>query len=85
MSKASKFFGLIPFILSALLSDWHVGQFFAMLLGGMVFWLPYWIAWYLSDGFAFILHGEWRAGAGFYRGMGSDGFGTYIGSYRIGG
>lgn len=84
MSKASKFLGLIPFILSVLLSDWSLGQFFVMLFVGVIFWIPYWLAWYLSDGFAFILYGEWTAGSGFYRGMGSDGFGTYIGSHRIG-
>lgn len=85
MSKASKLLSLVPLIASGLLSDWSLSQFFVMLVGGMFFWIPYWIAWYLSDGFAFIVHGVWTAGAGFYRGMGADGFGTYVGSHRIGG
>lgn len=69
MSKASKAMGLVPFFLSSLLSDWSLSQFFIMLLGGMVFWIPYWLAWYLSDGFEFILHGEWTATQDFYRSM----------------
>lgn len=85
MSKASKLLSLVPLVASGLFSDWTMSQFFAMLFGGMIFWIPYWIAWYLSDGFAAILHGEWTAGSGFYRGMGPDGFGTYVGSHRIGG
>ncbi len=83
MSKVGKLLGLFPFFGAAFLSNWSLSQFFIMLIAGMIFWIPYWIAWYLSDGFAFILHGEWHAGAGFYRGMGSEGFGTYIGSKRI--
>jgi hypothetical protein len=29
--------------------DWH--HIPAMLVGGCIFWIPFWLAWWLSDGF----------------------------------
>jgi hypothetical protein len=51
MSKKRRLLGLLPIPLAWLLSDGTFSQFIALMIGGLVFWVPYWLAWWLSDGF----------------------------------
>jgi len=51
MSKKRRLLGLLPIPLAWLLSDGTFIQFFHLMVGGSVFWIPYWLAWWLSDGF----------------------------------
>ncbi len=43
--------GLAPIVAAVLLSDYTLHGFFVMMFGGMLIWIPYWLAWWLSDGF----------------------------------
>lgn len=51
MTPRRKLLGLVPFAAAWLLSDKNVHDFLVMMVGGLVIWIPYWIAWWLSDGF----------------------------------
>jgi hypothetical protein len=37
--------GLAPIAAAALLSDFTLRSFAAMLFGGMIVWIPFWLAW----------------------------------------
>ena len=52
ITRTGKLLALAPVAASFLLSDKTLASFGVMLVGGMVFWIPYWLAWWLSDGFA---------------------------------
>ena len=41
----------LPVPAAALLSGGSLSDFFAMLLGGCIWWGPFWLAYWLSDGF----------------------------------
>jgi len=43
--------GLAPIGAAVLLSDFTLRSFAVMMFGGMIVWIPYWLAWWLSDGF----------------------------------
>jgi hypothetical protein len=43
--------GLAPIAAAVLLCDFTLRSFAAMMFGGMIVWTPYWLAWWLSDGF----------------------------------
>ena len=51
ITRTGKLLALAPVAASFLLSDKTLASFGVMLVGGMVFWIPYWLAWWLSDGF----------------------------------
>lgn len=44
----------LPVIYSILHSHNTIQGFLVMLFGGMFLWIPYWLAWWLSDGFCDI-------------------------------
>ena len=48
---------LLPIPLAYFMSDRTMANFFAMFIGGLVFWIPYWLALWLSDGFK--IHSAW--------------------------
>ena len=41
----------VPVVVSALVSRGDPAEFGMLLVGGIYFWIPYWLAWWLSDGF----------------------------------
>ena len=53
----------LPVPAAALLSGGSLGGFFDMLLGGCILWVPYWLAYWLSDGFTTF--GEYSGSPGF--------------------
>ena len=46
MSKKRQLLALLPIPLAWLLSDGTLHQFIALMVGGLVFWIPYWLAWW---------------------------------------
>jgi len=67
-----------------------------MLVGGMIFWIPYWLAWWLSDGFNIVLRpyqaDYWEQDRAHQRALnepgmgfrtGPEGYGLYSGHMRI--
>ncbi|MGP8438175.1 hypothetical protein ACT2FY_09535 [Paraburkholderia fungorum] len=85
MSRPRKLLGLVPFAAAWLLSDKTASSFFVMLVGGFVFWVPYWLAWWLSDGFSSVSIGSAPFDddpATAYR-WGSQGYGYYQGNQRL--
>ncbi|MBO0501499.1 hypothetical protein J1C51_22265 [Chromobacterium haemolyticum] len=86
ISRPRKLLGLVPFAAAWLLSDKTASSFLVMLVGGLVIWVPYWLAWWLSDGFS-IFNGpapgiDDDPVATGYR-WGSQGYGYYQGSHRV--
>jgi len=53
----------LPVPAAAMLSGGSLGGFFDMLLGGCILWVPYWLAYWLSDGFTTF--GEYSGSPGF--------------------
>ena len=43
--------GLLPLVGAFLLSDKTTYGFAVMMVGGSFLWIPYWLAWWLTDGF----------------------------------
>ena len=85
ISRPRKLLGLVPVVAAWVLSDKTASSFLAMLVGGLVVWVPYWLAWWLSDGFSGFSIGS----APFdddpvtgYR-WGSQGYGYYQGNHRV--
>jgi hypothetical protein len=86
ISRPRRLLGLLPVAAAWLLSDATTASFVTMLTGGLVFWVPYWLAWWLSDGFSIFT----RPAASIdddpvatgYR-WGTQGYGYYRGSHRI--
>ena len=62
----------LPVPAAALLSGGSLGGFFDMLLGGCILWVPYWLAYWLSDGFTTF--GEYSGSPGFVVTPGVDPF-----------
>lgn len=52
-------FFLAPIGLAFVLSDKTLAGFCVMLIGGLVLWIPYWFAWWLSDGFENTSEWSW--------------------------
>lgn len=52
ITRTGKLLALVPVAASFLLSDKTMASFGVMLVGGMVLWIPYLLAWWLSDGFS---------------------------------
>lgn len=52
MSRPRKLLALVPVVAAFLFSDKTLASFGVMLVGGMILWIPYWLAWWLSDGFS---------------------------------
>ena len=75
----------LPLPAAALLSGGSLGGFFDTLLGGCIWWVPYWLAWWLSDGFATVRIGSGPTDDDFGTGYrwGSQGYGYYQGSHRV--
>lgn len=63
ITRTGKLLALVPVVASFLLSDKTLASFGVMLGGGMILWIPYWLAWWLSDGFI-----------AYYQSTGDDGF-----------
>jgi len=83
MSRYRRLAAALPLLFSALMSEgsWH--GFVVAAFGGLVFWVPYWLAWWLSDGFASVQIGtgvDDGCGTG-YR-WGTQGWGYYRGGFR---
>lgn len=78
ITRTGKLLALVPVAASFLLSDNTLASFGVMLGGGMVFWIPYWLAWWFGDGFSIF------TGPGSYE---TDGIGLHHGSsaQRLGG
>jgi hypothetical protein len=43
--------GLLPLVIAFLLSDKTIHGFSIMMVGGSFLWIPYWLAWWLTNGF----------------------------------
>ena len=85
ISRPRKLLALLPFLVAFWLSDTTVLSFFQMLVGGLVLWVPYWLAWWLSDGFATVRIGSGPMDDDFGTGYrwGSQGYGYYQGGHRV--
>lgn len=46
--------GFLPLLFAFLLSDQTTYGFAAMMVGGSFLWIPYWLAWWLTDGFRLV-------------------------------
>ena len=51
MTRSRKLLALLPLIAAFFLSDKTLDSFGVAVVGGMFLWIPYWLAWWLSDGF----------------------------------
>lgn len=49
----------LPIPIAALFADGS-GEFLPMLVGGLILWVPFWLAWWLSDGFRGM--SQWPSG-----------------------
>lgn len=90
------FSGLVPFELAFLLCDGTWAAYLRMLVGGLVFWIPYWAGWWLiffiaaRDGWEWAVYTRGFAWSGMtpepvshqYR-MGPQGYGLYIGETKV--
>lgn len=95
MSRPRKLLALAPLLAAFLFSDKTLASFSVMLVGGMILWIPYWLAWWLSDGFIIFsepcdYEGDTRAQRfddNYTQGMGyragPQGFGYYSGATRL--
>lgn len=54
ISQPRKLLGLLPFVAAFLPSYKNILSFLQMFVGGLVLWVPYWLAWWLSDGFCTV-------------------------------
>ena len=85
ISRPRKLLALLPILVAFWLSDKTGLSFFQMLVGGLVLWVPYWLAWWLSDGFAIVRVGSAPMDDDFVTGYrwGSQGYGYYQGGHRV--
>lgn len=85
MSRSRRLLALAPVVAAFAFSDKTLASFGMMLVGGLIFWIPYWLAWWLSDGFSIFTHpvslDDDSVGTG-YR-SGTQGYGYYRGSHRV--
>lgn len=51
MTLFRKSLAFLPIAAAFLISDKTLVSFGVMLVSGMFMWIPYWLAWWLSDGF----------------------------------
>ena len=84
MTRFQKLLFFLPVAIAFELCDKSFFDFIKTIIGGFIFWVPYWLAWWLSDGFSMksapcsnedFEDGEYR--------YGPDGFGFYVGNHCI--
>jgi len=84
MSRFQKILFFLPVLVAFDLCDKSLLDFIKTMIGGSIMWVPYWIAWRLSDGFS--MKGAPCTKKDFddsgYK-YGPDGFGYYVGNHRI--
>lgn len=91
MSPTRRFIFLAPLPVAFLLSDKSLPGLAIMLGAGLIFWIPYWLAWWLSDGFSVQIGGDPSVSQQNARleptasGLraGSQGYGLYLGNVRV--
>lgn len=52
MTQFRKALFFLPLLFAYLLCDNTLKSFIEMSIGGLILWIPYWLAWWLSDGFS---------------------------------
>lgn len=87
MNRFRKLLALIPVIIAFLVCDKTWTDFAAMMIGGLILWIPYWLAWWLSNGFNIFNtpsnFGDEDDDNYFGYRNGSQGYGYYAGNKRI--
>ena len=81
MNRFQKFLFFAPVFAAFELCDKTLADFFKMMIGGLIFWIPYWLAWWLSDGFALPEGSPGRIKSRYK--LGPHGFGFYHGNVLI--
>jgi hypothetical protein len=50
--------GLLPLAVAFLLSDKTIHGYAVMMVGGLFLWIPYWLVWWLTDGFRSVRYAD---------------------------